>query len=324
MIPIGREVAIEGLATGVGPGRFSYDEAFARHRGLIDLAEQQKLRGSRVAIVGMGGVGGIHLVTLARLGIGSFHIADPDTFELANFNRQYGATMHGLGRSKVEVMAAEARAINPDCEIRTFADPIGPANVAAFLGGVDLVVDGIDFFAIDIRRLIFREARSRGLWALTAGPLGFSAASLVFSPTGMSFDDYFDLDDRMGRLDQLVAFLVGLAPRATHRSYMDLSEVDVASGRGPSSGLACQLCAGVVAAEAVKILLGRSPIRPAPHYAQFDAYRQILVRGRIPWGNRNPWQRLKRRLAMSALVRMGWDRALAGPEAERPSGIENG
>ncbi len=39
----------------------------------------------------MGGVGGVHLMTLARLGIGKFTIADPDTFELANFNRQYGA-----------------------------------------------------------------------------------------------------------------------------------------------------------------------------------------------------------------------------------------
>jgi molybdopterin/thiamine biosynthesis adenylyltransferase len=312
MSPTDREVE----ATGAGLGRFSYDEAFARHRGLISADEQARLRGSRVAIVGMGGVGGIHLITLARLGIGSFHLADPDTFELANFNRQFGATIRGLGRPKVEVMAEEALAINPELRIRSFREPIGPSNVDAFLDGVDLVVDGIDFFALEVRRLIFREARRRGLWAVTAGPIGLSAASLVFSPTGMGFDAYFDLDDRMSRLDQLVAFLVGLTPRATHRPYMDLTQVDVASGRGPSAGLACHLCSGVVGAEALKILLGRSPIRPAPYFFQFDAYRQILARGRVPWGNRNPWQRLKRRVVKSALVRMGWGEP--PPRADRP------
>ena len=295
------EASHQGSADG-----FSYDAAFARHLGLIGPEEQARLRNSRVAIVGMGGVGGIHLITLARLGIGSFHIADPDSFELANFNRQYGATMRGLGRPKVEVMAEEALAINPELAIRSFREPIGPGNVDAFLDGVDVFIDGIDFFALDVRRLIFREARRRGIWAMTVGPVGFGAAYLVFSPTGMSFDEYFDLNDRMSRFDQLVGFVVGLAPRATHRTYMDLSRVDVRSGRAPSSGLACHLCGGIAAAETLKILLGRSPIRPAPWFFQFDAYRQKLVKGRIPWGNRNPWQRLKRRLVKSALTRMGW------------------
>src|SRR3954462_14568363 len=93
---------LEALGT---DGTFSYEEAFSRHRGLIGPAEQERLRRSRVAIAGLGGVGGIHLVTLARLGIGGFHIADPDRFELANFNRQYGANVQSLGRGKAEVMA---------------------------------------------------------------------------------------------------------------------------------------------------------------------------------------------------------------------------
>jgi hypothetical protein len=109
----------------------------------------------------------------------------------------------------------------------------------------------------------------------------------------------------MDRLDQFVSFLVGLTPRATQRPYMDLSQVDMSTGRGPSSALACHLCSGVAAAETLKILLGRTPISPAPCYFQFDAYRQILARGRILGGNRNPWQRLKRRMVKASLVRMG-------------------
>ncbi len=286
------------------PG-WDYDEAFSRHRGLLTAAEQQKLANSRVAILGMGGVGGIHLVTLARLGIGAFHIADPDRFELANFNRQYGATRESLGRSKAAVMAGVAQSINPNVQLRLFPEPINAANVGAFLEGLDVVIDGVDFFAIEVRRLVFREAQRRGIWALTAGPLGFSAAWLVFSPTGMSFDKYFDLRDSMSRLDQLIAFGLGLAPRGTHLQYLDLSQLDIASKRSPSTALACHVCSGVAAAEVAKILLGRSPIRPAPWYFQFDAYRQVFRKGRLFFGNRHPWQRLKRWWLRRYLLRSG-------------------
>jgi tRNA A37 threonylcarbamoyladenosine dehydratase len=77
------------------PPVWDYHEAFSRNIGLFTVEEQEKLRRSRVAIAGMGGVGGVHLVTLARTGIGNFTIADPDRFELANMNRQW-ATEKGL------------------------------------------------------------------------------------------------------------------------------------------------------------------------------------------------------------------------------------
>ena len=105
--------------------RFNYDEAFSRNIGLFTLEEQDKLRRSHVAIAGMGGVGGVHLITLARTGIGNFTIADPDRFELANMNRQYGARVDTIGRSKVEVMAEGVRRINPEAIVRALNEPIG-------------------------------------------------------------------------------------------------------------------------------------------------------------------------------------------------------
>jgi molybdopterin/thiamine biosynthesis adenylyltransferase len=275
----------------------------------LSEADQEKLRSSRVAIAGLGGVGGVHLVTLARLGIGEFHICDPDAYGVANFNRQYGATVRTLGRNKAEVMAEEVRAINPDAELRVWTDPITPRNVGEFLDGVGLFVDGVDFFAVAVRRLLFREARARGIWAVTAGPIGFSTAWLTFSPTGMSFDEYFDLGDGMSPFEQTVAFLVGLSPRATQRAYVDLTQLDPNSPGGMSAGLACHLASGVVGAEAVKILLGRGGVRPAPGYAQFDAYRGVLRRGRLWWGNRGPLQRLKRWFVRRRAARIGWDKS---------------
>src|SRR3546814_6163372 len=98
---------------------FDYATAFDRNICWITADEQQVLRRKRVAIAGMGGVGGVHLLTLARMGIGAFNISDLDDFELANFNRQVGASMSTLGRPKVEVMAEMTRDINPEADIRS-------------------------------------------------------------------------------------------------------------------------------------------------------------------------------------------------------------
>ena len=72
---------------------FSYDAAFVRNIGWLTEWEQQALRAKRVAIAGMGGVGGVHMLTLARFGVGAFSIADFDRFDIVNFNRQIGANV---------------------------------------------------------------------------------------------------------------------------------------------------------------------------------------------------------------------------------------
>ena len=152
-----------------------YTQAFQRNLGLISQDEQARLREARIAVAGVGGVGGLELLALARMGIGKFHLADFDTFELSNFNRQVGATMDTLGRPKVDVMREMAHAINPEAEIVQFREGVQPANIQQFLEGVDVVVDGIDFFAFDSRRMLFNESRRKGLYVLTSGPIGFGS-----------------------------------------------------------------------------------------------------------------------------------------------------
>lgn len=273
---------------------WSYDIAFSRHAGLLSRDEQYRLRKSRVAIAGLGGVGGIHLVTLGRLGVGEFVIADFDHFEMSNFNRQYGAHVDTLGKPKAEVMAREIRQINPEVKLRVFDEGIRDDIIGDFLDGVDLFVDGMDFFEIGMRRKLFRQAAENGIYGITAAPLGYGTAWLTFDPVGMSFDEYFDLHDDQPEDEQLVSFVVGLAPDALHFPYVDWTAVNFVERRGPSTGLACQLCAGVVAGEAIKILLGRGCVRYAPEYAQFDSYQGILSTGSLPLGNRQEDQRQKR------------------------------
>lgn len=281
---------------------FDYDVAFSRNLGLVSPAEQARLRQSRVAIAGLGGVGGIHAITLARMGVGHLRLADFDRFELANFNRQAGALLSTLDRPKVEVMRAQVLDINPEAEVETFPEGVTEDSVVRFLDGVDVALDGLDFTAVEARSLFYAEAWRRGIPVVAVGPVGGSAALLVFKPGGMRWHDYFALDLASDDFERYLLFILGTAPAALHMPYIDRRYVDLANKRGPSLALAVQLCAGVAAAEVLKLLLGRGRVRPAPWYLQFDAYRGRLATGYLAWGNRNPLQRLKFRIARRLLA----------------------
>jgi molybdopterin/thiamine biosynthesis adenylyltransferase len=282
---------------------FLYEQAFARNIGWVTPAEQQALRGKRVAIAGGGGVGGVHLLTLARLGIGRFRIADFDRFDIVNFNRQVGAMMSTLGEPKAEVLARMARDINPEIEIEVFDQGINAGNLDAFLDGVDLYVDALDFFAFDIRQRTFALCAQVGIPATTVAPLGMGAALLTFMPGRMTFEEYFQWGERPD-LDKAVRFVIGLAPAGLHRPYLVVPEaVNFAERRGPSTFMACQLCAGIAATEALKILLGRGKVLAAPWGVQFDAYRNKLARTWRPGGNRNPLHRLMIAIGMRQMAR---------------------
>ena len=271
---------------------FSYRDAFARNIGWVTQAEQDILRHKRIAIAGMGGVGGVHLLTLARLGIGAFNIADFDHFGIANFNRQVGATLSTLGQPKVDVLAAMARDINPELDIKCFPDGVNETNLEAFFDGVDLYVDGLDFFAFGARQATFAACARLGIPAITAAPLGMGTALLNFMPGKMTFEEYFGWGN-LPEDEKALRFLVGLAPAVLHGAYLvEPSAVSLEQKRGPSTIMGCQLCAGAAATEALKILLGRGRVLAAPHGVHFDAFRNKLVRTWRPGGNRNPLQRL--------------------------------
>ena len=283
--------------------RFCYDEAFSRNIGWVTETEQQLLRTRRIAIAGLGGVGGSHLLTLTRLGVGRFHIADLDTFELANFNRQAGASLRHLGRPKVDVLAELALDIHPGLEIVRFPQGVNEDNLERFLEGVDLYVDGLDFFAMEARRAVFAACAERGIPAVTAAPLGMGVALLNFLPGKMTFEEYFQLEGRPEQ-EQLLRFLLGLSPAMLQMGYLvDDSRVDLQAHKGPSTPMACELCAGVAATQALKILLGRGRVVAAPWGLHFDAYRDRLKKTWRPGGNANPVQRLGLRIARRKLSR---------------------
>ncbi len=292
---------------------FDYHRAFARNFGWVTEAEQAILRAKRIAIAGLGGVGGSHILTLTRLGIGAFNIADFDTFDVPNFNRQAGASLRHLGRPKAEVLAELAADINPELDLRTFPEGVNRDNLDAFLDGVDLYVDSLDFFAVETRRMVFAACAEKGIPAITAAPLGMGAAFLAFMPGQMTFEKYFRMEGKP-ESEQLLRFLVGLSPAMLQLRYLaEKGRVNLDGHEGPSTAMACELCAGVAGANALKILLNRGDVVAAPWGLHFDAYRNRLKKTWRPWGNNNPVQRLMLRIARRTLSPSGTAAATEDP-----------
>ncbi|MGD2116769.1 MAG: ThiF family adenylyltransferase [Chromatiales bacterium] len=280
---------------------FDYDEAFSRNLGFVSKEEHQRLRQSEVAIAGMGAVGGEYLTALARSGIGGYRIADFDQYELANFNRQYGAAMSTLGRQKTDVMAEIAMDINPELRIRQFNQGIDESTMGDFLDGVDVLVDAVDIFEPDVHRLLINGAMQRGIPVCASLPSGYGAGMVCFRQGGMSFDDYFDYSPEMSTDEKIVQLLLGFAPKAYHLKYIDMSSVDLKRRKGPSSIAGCRLCAGLVVTQTLVAILHPQEFRGAPWFTHVDLRVNKLAHKKMHMGNRHPMQRLKKYIALKRL-----------------------
>lgn len=272
---------------------FDYDLAFSRNSGITNQEEQLRLKNATFAIAGMGGVGGDYLITLARAGVGNFKISDFDEFEMANFNRQYGATVSTIGQNKMDVMQRLALDINPEAKITAYPTGINENNVDDFLKDVDVFIDAVEFFEIGVHRLIINACRERGIPAIFGVPMGYGVGVLVYTPNGMSFDDYFDIDYQATLGLQCLKMALGSAPAGFHLKYIKPNAFDLDSRKAPSIASGCKLATGLVITKAIMALLHPEELKPIPHYTCYDARLNRLKKGYLWNGNRNPLQLLK-------------------------------
>lgn len=132
---------------------------FSRTALLVGTQAIDKLQNSRVAIFGIGGVGGYVAEALARSGVGSFDLIDNDTVALTNLNRQIIATHATLAQPKVQVMAERIHSINPEAQITVHQCFFLPENAHKFdFSKYDYVVDAVDTVAAKIAIIMAAKA----------------------------------------------------------------------------------------------------------------------------------------------------------------------
>ncbi len=153
---------------------------YSRHILLPDVgvAGQARISEAKVLIVGAGGLGCPAALYLGAAGIGRLLLADGDTVDLTNLQRQIGHATLAIGENKADSLARSVRAINPEIEVWTLREALAGSALHAAIAEVDLVVDASDNFAT--RHAINRVCVQLGKPLVSGAAIGFSGQLAVF------------------------------------------------------------------------------------------------------------------------------------------------
>ena len=264
--------------------RASYDRQtiFSRMPELVNFDDIELLATKTVAIPGAGGVGFTHAESLVRMGVGRVKISDFDRFGPENVSRQFGATFDTIGRKKVDVLGERLQSINPALAIEA-SEGIDERSIGTFLDGVDIVCDALDFFAVEARRMLHREARKRRIPLVMTGPSAFGATLQVFDNSGMSLDEYFDLHDHQSEEENKANFAIGINPARLSRHYHRAPDLGV--GRRGAVSTGCLLATSMTGAATLRRLLGQSDFfKPVPYVYAIDLVMGQFVEMHVPGG----------------------------------------
>ena len=245
---------------------FSYAEMTTRNRGFVSADEQERLRAATIFIPGVGGMGGAAFMTLVRAGVGRFIIADIDTFEVSNLNRQLFATMATVGQPKASAARAGALAINPEVEIEQLGGE-WTDDLDRLVGSSDVVVNGMDDAAAGVH--LYRRAKALGKTVIDAyaSPL---PSVIVVRPSAPRPEErlryptvgtpWAEITPAM-RGECLVNEIHYVLTNSSSHRYVDLAvAAEVAAGtRSRFSFSTMVTMAGtMMAEEAVRVILGRA------------------------------------------------------------------
>ena len=187
-----------------------------------------KLQEARVAVIGCGALGSLCAMYLAASGVGNINIADFDTVDLSNLQRQLFFTEADLGKTKALVLRDRMLALNSGVSVNVTQEMVRPANAGDFLAGCDVVVDGSDNPATKL--MTDRLAAKYGIPCVIAGVRGFELQVMTCLPGGTRYADIF-----------------GDAPACN-----GFTPCSIAGVLGPTAGIAASL----QAAETVKLITG--------------------------------------------------------------------
>lgn len=247
-----------------------YSQRFERNGGYLNASEQSILQDATVSIAGVGGDGALVAVELARMGVGSFKLADPDPFEIENSNRQAVCNETTIGVNKAQAVGDYLKAINPEISIELYKDGITTDNTGEFVNGSSLVIDETEFTLQALGIMLARESRQRNIPVLTALNIGFGAIATTYHPKGRTLEKQLGFSERdsindIAKAEVNISRWLPYLPR-----YGDLKVLEkVASGEksAPSIAPGVAIAAGIATTEAFLNLVGSDNRRRKPVYA---------------------------------------------------------
>lgn len=163
-------------------------DQFARTQLLLGVDAMNKLKNSRVAVFGVGGVGGYSIEALARSGVGAVDLIDDDKVCLTNINRQIIADVKTIGKYKVDVARDRILSINPRCKVTTYQCFYLPQNAKDFdFSQYDYVIDAVDTVTAKINLVM--QANENGVPVISS-----MGAGNKLDPTAFVVSDIYKTD----------------------------------------------------------------------------------------------------------------------------------
>ena len=248
-----------------------------RNFPMITANEQKRLEDSRVAIAGVGGIGAWVAEALVRMGIGHFHIADLDNYEIHNLNRQTFSNQNNLGKEKVHIVANGLKEINDQVEIEVFDQGVTGDNIISFLKDVDIVIDAVEYFEFKARRMIQNESRKLGIPTFLNVVAAFNVGLFIFTPDSMCFDEFMGYDDNLSKEESFTMPFERTIPIFPQYmiEYSDPSLLKkIFSREAPITNLCSPIAIGAfwAANEVILKLLNRREITTVPECLVFDLF----------------------------------------------------
>lgn len=155
-------------------------ERYLRNHDAISESEQAILATKRVLVVGCGGLGGMVIECLARIGVGHLRVVDGDVFEESNLNRQLLSSTMNLGRPKVLAAQQRIMAVNPLVEVDAVQADLVAENAMELLAGCDVAVDCLD--NIPARLVLQQAAKTAGVPVVHGAVAGWLGRICVIQP----------------------------------------------------------------------------------------------------------------------------------------------
>ncbi len=156
------------------------NDIFKRNYGVFTHEEQQRLKQAKVTVVGAGGVGGVTLISLARMGVGTIHVVDMDHFDYSNLNRQMLSGISRVGKPKAECAYETLKDINPNLNVEVSVERFTQENASILMADSDVVIDATD--SLVSRVIIHRAAQAAkipSVWIAVTPP--FRGGVMTFS-----------------------------------------------------------------------------------------------------------------------------------------------
>lgn len=259
-----------------------YNEITSRHHGIISREEQSILSNAIICGGGAGGTGGWTYLALARLGCVNFRIADPETFDISNINRQIGSDIDSVGKNKAEVLAHQIKQINPSAQVRVYTEGLTVENISSFVENGSIIIDGVDLYEMQIKKRLFDEARINNIPVISVPILGFGAALGLFHPTkSPSFDQYFGPIPKRTDVEAFNTYIrrfgmnfFGFKPKLD----WPLFTKQVEEGKVPSIGLSCMLSGAMTVTGIIDYLLNKNQFPVVPTTMHIDLMQQKIVK----------------------------------------------